>query len=250
MSTVRGKLLGLRRYEPTFAVSVVDVATDQTVADTIVGTNPWIVGVNTSTNRIYVANYASHSVSVMDGETNTVIATIDVGFFRTPDSIAIEENTNRVYVATTQHVGPVDFGKGQLLVIDGETNEVLGSQEVGRRGHVDVNERTNRLYVSSRRQGTLSVLNGDTGETIATLAVGPEPCALAVGEQANRVYVANCGGHSVSVIDGDSNRVLQTIGVGDSPRFVAVNETTGKVYVSNSGDDTLSVLGPAEPASG
>jgi len=38
-----------------------------------------IEGDNTSVNRIYVANFNSNDVSVINGETNTVIATIPVG---------------------------------------------------------------------------------------------------------------------------------------------------------------------------
>lgn len=48
-------------------------------------------------NRIYVANYSDNNVSVIDGSTNTVIATVPVGF--TPLSIGVNPLTNGVYVA-------------------------------------------------------------------------------------------------------------------------------------------------------
>ena len=37
------------------------------------------MAVNPTTNRIYVANYDSNNVSVIDGASNTVVATVAVG---------------------------------------------------------------------------------------------------------------------------------------------------------------------------
>ncbi|UCC62986.1 MAG: YncE family protein [Anaerolineae bacterium] len=226
MSAINSKILpwvGLRLYWAKFAVSVIDGHTNETLVHVSVGTNPWIIEASETTNRIYVANYGSYSVSVIDGESNEVIATIGMGLFRTP-------------------VGPLDIGAGRLLIVDGDTNKVLSTLRVGCKAHVAVNERTNRVYVTSRHSGTLSVIDGRTKEVIATFDVGPDPYGLAVNEEANRIYVANHDGNSVWVIDGHSNEVLYTIGVEASPVFVAVNEATGRVYVTNSGDDTVSVL--------
>jgi YVTN family beta-propeller protein len=56
------------------------LAVAQSVVTTItVGTVPLGVGVNPNTNRIYVSNQYDSTVSVIDGATNTVIATIPVG---------------------------------------------------------------------------------------------------------------------------------------------------------------------------
>jgi len=100
-----------------------------------VGTNPWIIEVSETANRIYVANYGSYSVSVIDGESNEVIATIGMGLFRTPGGIAVNEETNRVYIANTFHLGPVDIGTGRLLIVDGNTNEVLSTLATPSNGH-------------------------------------------------------------------------------------------------------------------
>lgn len=247
VSAINNKILawvGLRLYQAKFTVSVIDGHTNETLAHVSVGTNPWIVELSEATNRIYVANYGSYSVSVIDSESNEVIVTIGMGLFRTPGGIAVNEETNHVYITNTFHLGPLDLGAGRLLIVDGNTNEVLSTLRVGRKAHVAVNERTNRVYVTSRHSGTLSVIDGHTNEVIATLDVGPDPYGLAVNEEGNRIYVANHDGKSVSVIDGHSNEALYTIDVGTSPVFVAVNEATGRAYVTNSDDDTVSVLEP------
>jgi len=236
--------IGLGLYRPRFAVSVIDNQTSETLADVVVGTNPWLIEINERANRVYVANYASYDVSVIAGESNEVVATIGMGRFRSPTSIAVNEETNRVYIANTFHLGPLHLGVGRLLVVDGDTHQILSALRVGRQAHVAVNERTSRVYVTSRESGTLTVIDGHTNEVIATLDVGPAPYGLAVNEKTNRIYVANRDGNSVSAVDGDANEVLYTVDVGASPVFVAVNEATGRVYVTNSGDDTVSVLAP------
>jgi YVTN family beta-propeller protein len=55
--------------------------------------------VNPIRNRIYVANAGSNTVSVIDGTTNTVVATVTVG--TTPFGVAVNPTTNRIYVTNS-----------------------------------------------------------------------------------------------------------------------------------------------------
>ncbi|MED3297157.1 YVTN family beta-propeller repeat-containing protein, partial [Bacillus thuringiensis] len=48
------------------------------IATISVGSSPFGVGVNPSTNRIYITNANNNNVSVIDGLTNSVITTIPV----------------------------------------------------------------------------------------------------------------------------------------------------------------------------
>ncbi|WP_405173021.1 hypothetical protein MHI12_18090 [Paenibacillus sp. FSL H8-0280] len=49
------------------------------IATVPVGINPNGAGANPLTNRVYISNQDDNTISVIDGETNTVIATIPVG---------------------------------------------------------------------------------------------------------------------------------------------------------------------------
>src|SRR4051794_15525904 len=83
------------------------------------------VGGNPNTNRIYVVNNTG-SIGVINGATNALITTIPVA--ADPFGIAVNKNTNKVYVA--HRAG------GTVTVIDGATNAldpginniVVGSQ--------------------------------------------------------------------------------------------------------------------------
>jgi len=87
-------------------------AQGQTVTTTVTaGTNPRSVAVNPVTNKIYVANFFSANVTVIDGATNAT-ATVAAGTL--PDSVAVNPVTNKVYVA--------NFNSANVTVIDGATN--------------------------------------------------------------------------------------------------------------------------------
>src|SRR5437879_3454275 len=64
-----------------------------------VGAAPTGVAVNSSTNRVYVANGLSGTLSVVDGVTNVVAATVHLGV--APAGVAVNSSSGRVYVANT-----------------------------------------------------------------------------------------------------------------------------------------------------
>ena len=87
-------------------------AVAQMVTTTVsVGTSPGAMAVNPVTNKIYVANYGSGTVTVIDGATNTT-TTVTVG--DRPTAVAVNPVTNKIYVANN--------GSDNVTVIDGATN--------------------------------------------------------------------------------------------------------------------------------
>jgi YVTN family beta-propeller protein len=76
-------------------------------------------------------------VSVINGATNTVVATVTVG--NEPDAIAVNSATNQIYV--TNH------GSGTMSVISGATNTVAATVTVDSEPDaVAVNPATSQIY--------------------------------------------------------------------------------------------------------
>jgi YVTN family beta-propeller protein len=190
------------------------------------------VAVNPVTNRVYVANYNSATVSVIDGASNTVIAAPAVG--SNPNAVAVNPVTNRVYVA--------NYNSATVSVIDGASNTVIATPALGFNPYaVAVNPVTNKVYVANYFGSTMTVIDGATNGT-TSVAVGSEARAIAVNPVTNKVYVAIKGTATVSVIDGASNAVIATPAVGSYSWAVAVNPVTNKVYVANNGSASVSVI--------
>jgi YVTN family beta-propeller protein len=204
-----------------------------------VGSLPWAVAVNPVTNRVYVANEHDHSVSVIDGASNAVIASPAIG--TGPYAMAVNLVTNKVYVANS---------KGDSMsVIDGASNLVIATPPVGTYPvGVAVNPVTNRVYVANYYANSLSVIDGESNTVVATLSVGTGPCAVAVNPVTNNIYAVNRRDNTVSVIDGASNIVVATPSVGESPYRVAVNPVTNRIYVANIYDSSVSVIDGASNA--
>jgi YVTN family beta-propeller protein len=224
-------------------------AWSQTVTATIsVGTAPEAVAVNTVTNKIYVANYLSANVTVIDGTTNSA-TTVQAALH--PVAVAVNEATNKIYVANVGFGGPFGNGdRGSVTVIDGATNltaTVVDPNANGPRA-VAVNSATNKVYVANLWTGNVTVIDGATDSTATVAdpsASGIQSVAVAVNSVTNKIYVANNNmlGFSnttvgnVTVIDGATN---STTTITDpnaiSPVALALNPVTNKIYIANEGD--------------
>ncbi|MDQ0875858.1 YVTN family beta-propeller protein [Paenibacillus sp. V4I3] len=88
---------------------------------------------------IYVANFNNNDVSVIEGATNTVIATIPVGGNQA--GVDVNSLTDRIYVANR--------ASDDVSVIDGVTNSVIAVVPVGdESGDAGVNSATNAIYTA------------------------------------------------------------------------------------------------------
>jgi YVTN family beta-propeller protein len=246
-----------------------------------VNTFPIGIAVNPGTNKLYVVNEYSNTVSVIDTKIDTVKSTISLGNF--PYGIDINPLNNRIYItnrgSNTVSVldGSVDtklhdiaVGKspvgiavnpsanwiyvtnlddGTVSVIDGITNEIVDTVSIGKTPYgIAVNPLSNKIYVTDIITDTVTVIDGETNEISAKIPVGKKPTGLAVdipdkkGEN-NRLYVANYDSDSVSVIDTTTNDVISNItSIGDSPVGIAINPISNKLYVSNIESNTVAVL--------
>ncbi|HWT88087.1 MAG TPA: YncE family protein, partial [Candidatus Angelobacter sp.] len=73
-----------------------------------VGRLPQAVAVDAKKNRVYVANSHSDTISVIDGNRNSVLKTIHAG--KNPFAVAVDANNGQLYV--------VSYDEPALTVID------------------------------------------------------------------------------------------------------------------------------------
>jgi YVTN family beta-propeller protein len=207
-----------------------------------VGDEPHGVAIITTTNRIYVANRGSNSVSVIDGSTHSVIDTIDLSSYGSSPSGIAYHPSGFLYVSLAD--------SDKVAVINASTEAVetvdVGDNPAG----VAVNPVSGKVYVAnfggaSTVTDTVSVISGTT--VVGTIGVGDAPSQIAVNPVTNRIFVTNHGhgtnygeeGSSVSVINGSTDTVTPTIPLvldvsepGEGPHGIAVNPNTNKIYVA------------------
>jgi len=185
------------------------------------------LAVDTFTDTVYVANFASfagNTVSVIDGTTcnatNTTGCTnapqtITVGpAFTSPDGVVVDQVTDTIYIADLQN----GEGSGTVSVINGATCDAR--------------------------------VSFGCGQTPQSVTVGFGPAGIAFDYLNRSVVVANIEDTSVSVIDAATcNAIIRfgcaraqpKVAVGRAPFAVAIDPTVGTIYTSN-GDDTVSIV--------
>src|SRR2546422_167020 len=231
-------------HQPKGLIFVINGATNSVTGNITDSSGPESVGANPTTNEIYVSNngYATYSyqppyngntVSVINGATNTVTTTINVG--TNPLGVAVNPSTNKIYVSNSD--------SNTVSVIDSTTNTVLSTIEVGSFPLTfAVNPSTNRIYVSNYASNTVSVIDGAPNTVVSTIPVGSYPSGVDVNSNTNKIYVTNTQGNSVTVIDGTTNSIVSTIPIGSSqPGGIAVNPVTDKIYVGL-GNGTITII--------
>jgi YVTN family beta-propeller protein len=120
----------------TLAAATCALAYAQTAQNIATGRQPMAIAVNEATNRAYIVNHNSGSVTVVDGSTHAVSATVKVG--SGPEAAAVNPQTNRVYVANS--------GESSVTVIDGSTGAVLATVRTGSNCNaIAVNPATNKI---------------------------------------------------------------------------------------------------------
>jgi YVTN family beta-propeller protein len=149
------------------------------------------IAVDPTTHTIYavtqnadtrVAPENASTVTVIDGNTKLVKATIAVG--GNPSGIAVDPAARTVYVTNSLD--------DTLSIIDAVGNRVTATVKVGALPEdVAVDTATHTAYVANRNNRSVSVIDGLTKVVTDTVTVDGLPYAVAVDPATHRVYVAD-----------------------------------------------------------
>jgi YVTN family beta-propeller protein len=230
-------LLPILALFAAFTFTAAPAWAESVIATVATESNPGPIAYNSSTNKIYVANRSSNSVTVIDGATNTT-TTVAVGV--NPQGIAVNEITNKIYVANFGS----EFGDpppGTVTVIDGATN-TTSTVSVGiRPGNIAVNPIANKVYVSNYASFNVTVIDGATNTT-STVAEGTTPRAMAFNPTNNKVYVLDWASANVIVIDGTNNSI-NSVPVVATPEAITVNPNTNQIFVASNQSTVTAIDG-------
>jgi len=183
--------------------------------------------------------FARATVDPLQQEIVTTI-TLD----KEPQCIAVNEQTNRVYVGA----------EDRLLVIDGETDtviaEILPDVEVVA---LAVNPQTNRIYAAEYGRKVF-VIDGSTNQQVGEIDEGIyRQSDIAVNPVTNLVYIEDRtvvmdSYDRVVVYDGETNTFVGAVNIRGSIEHpyietigVAVNPETNRVYITWSGNNSICV---------
>ena len=189
-----------------------------------------------SGSRVFIANESSNSVTVVDGDSFQVIATVDSRNHATHD-LAVSRDGRWLFAT--------NLASGRLSAIDTRALETVASIATGDRAHVVTLTNDNRqAWVANIGDNTISIVDTTSFRILGTIAVGKGPTGLTFSRDGRFAYVSNQGDKTVEVIDTASHRVLKAIPVGTNPHFLVLGPD-GRIWGTNTGGTDIYVIDPA-----
>ncbi|MBI3684715.1 MAG: hypothetical protein HY235_30465 [Acidobacteria bacterium] len=176
-------------------VVVFDTRTGERVAQIATEIHPYDLVLDSTGDTLYVSNWSSQSVSVIDTRTNRAKAVIKVG--RNPNDMALGKdgrlfvacsNENSVYVINTKSLRPVEVISTAMYKMApvGSTPNALALDPTGK-----------MLFAANADNNNVAVINVDDGDASNVAGFIPAawyPSALAVSADGKSLYVGSAKG--------------------------------------------------------
>jgi YVTN family beta-propeller protein len=225
------------------AVQVIDTATLTNIQQINVGLAPHGISFSHDGRLIYVTNYLSDSISILNAADNTEVGRVllapDVNPVRSskyqPLQVALTPDDRFAYVSC--------YASNEVRVIDTAKKNVIAAVPVGKAPFLlEVTPDGQFVYVANQQSDDMSVIRVANNQVVATI-VSPSfanPHGIAFTPDGRYAYVTNenlngnfnshhpteHGGNigNVQVIDTATFRVIKTIEVGVDPTGVAIIE--------------------------
>jgi YVTN family beta-propeller protein len=210
-----------------------------------VGRTPVAVAVAARSGRVFVANSADQTVSMLDARTGAALATIPLA--HSPVAVALDETRGRVFtlnacaIALSNPAYLCRDGASSVSVLDLHSGTLLGTVSLGSGATtMAVDDRTGRVVVANDGADTLSLLDATTGRVLHTVGLGGAPMAAAMDAPLQHTFVSILnpfGGPSgVSMLDSRTGTLLNTVRVGRFVGAVLSDAPAERVLVSSDGD--------------
>jgi YVTN family beta-propeller protein len=201
--------------------------------------------------RAYVSNEDDGTVTVVDTQRLTALATLTVG--KRPRGLALSHDGKSLYVAvsglpkcpppmTDEDCAklPRDLQADGIARFDTATLRPLGVlRGVSDPERVELSRDDRTLYVSEEDSARLAVLDVGGGSVRATVAVGREPEGVRASPDGRWVLVTSEEDNALAIVDARRNTLAVTVKVGKRPRDIAISPDSRTAYVSGEADASV-----------
>lgn len=207
----------------------------------VVGNAPSYLAITPNGKALYVSNYGSNTVSVIDTSLYTIIATIGVSVG--PTNVAITPDGRTAFVLSRQTIS----------VISTATNALMRTISAGPTFGVGlaITPDGSQLYVcnfgSGRNDGAVTIINIDTLTIEKTLTLGGEGEAIAISPDGKSAYALALSSQGIYLakIDVASQAIVQPqLGagiIGGISGDLAISPNSETIYVAGAVSDVWAV---------
>ncbi len=195
-----------------------------------VGSNPLGVVANPTNGLVYVADYDSDQLTILNG--TDIVSTIGVP----------TNPTGGVYDPSTGDIDVSSYGADVVTFVSG--TQTLSQVTVGTNPYPGVYDAADGdVYVPNYGSDNVTLISGTSVVGSIALSTGQGPDFAAYDSANQDVYVADYTSGTVSILSG--TKLVSTIHVGVEPGDLAFDPDNSEVYVPNVGSGNYSVISGA-----
>src|SRR5213596_1705758 len=200
---------------------------------------------------VFVSNERSGDVSVIDGATDDVVATIKVG--KRPRGVHATPDGQRVFVTLSgsprvapgvdENRAPADKTADGLGVIDPLTRKLIDRWHVGSDPEqLAISKDGKFAFIANEDDASALIVDLNSGQPRGKVKVSAEPEGVAVNPTNGEVYVTCEEKGEVFVIDPGQQRVIAKIDTGGRPRSVAFLPDGSRAYAACENSGSVAVI--------
>jgi YVTN family beta-propeller protein len=218
--------LGASASQASTTISLINAVNGQ-VAKVTVGSAPAVVSYDGSGSQLFVSNYLSHSISIIDTAGPRVTGTVNVA--ANPYSIAVNDAGTRVYAA---HLRDSLGAQSLISVVDSTAARVVATIALDSDPQwIALNPAGTRLYVA-KAVGSVSVIDTASNRLLFdfVMRVNAGPSGIEVSADGSRIYVVDNTNNEIAIFDAGSNRQVGSVSLGQKP--IAFGNFVGPQTVS------------------
>lgn len=208
--------------KPKSTVSEVDSIVALNSNQISVGKGPDALFVTPNKKYVYVANVEDTLVSVVDVQTDSVIAEIENlkypwGFTQ------LAESDN---VAVSNHGGTIG-------IIDYETHNVIRSKDYGTPlGGITSSDNGKKLFVVAIDKDEVYEINSESLEIVRTFKTGKGPDGIGLSANNSKIYITNTTDGTISIID-TKTKEEKVLNKGGKPELIHNGKNNENLLISN-----------------
>ncbi len=205
-------------------VFVFDLSTNKILKEISTGNNPDAIMLEPYSKKIITCNGGGKSLSIIDPETYSVVATIELN--GKPEEAA-SDGKGKLYVNLED--------QSQIAVVDMKTFKVLhrwpiapGESATG----LAIDTKTNRLFAGCDNK-LLMVINSNNGKVVTSLPIGDGCDGVVFDKDEKMIYTSNGEGNVTAIKEKDEDKfmVVETIPTRESARTLTIDPATHTLYL-------------------
>ena len=107
---------------------------------------------------------------------------------------------------------------------------------------IDINDKRSRLYVVTKENNSIYIINLETNEVTKQIPLGAEAYTCLLSPDKSKLYITMWGGSKVLQLDTKSETITDSITVGRNPNDMCITHNGRYLFVANSIDNTVLII--------